>query len=270
MQDKLTKILNKGLKQRANARGDKPFFHVERDEIGVIYFKGTSVTGECVSYYVDDFFDVDQLVSDIDYIRLTCTAEDRVHMWLDAKEDDVHNVPNLDTLVKSAKDIYFHLSLLADDIEDMSFHELTIFDKKHPDAWDDSDDVSEIDADMSNTMFFVQQLNRWLEHQAYKRGDDFAFHAQQENPDTIAFVGTSVAGEELHFSVDYSDDINCFIDNVQELYEHFSVDIHVTNLLDEQNLGKSYSLGVSALVNDARRIEKSLKTLAEDITKISL
>lgn len=270
MQNKLTKILNKGLEKRAKLRGDKPFFHVEQEENGEISFYGTSVTGERVRYYVDDFYDVDQLVADIDFISLTCTDEDRVHMWLDAKEDGDKNIPDLYTLVKSAKDIYFHLSLLAIDINDMAYHELTVFDKTpvrtEESSTEENDAMVDSDRENRSENFLISLINTGLHNRAMRRLEKPLFHAEKESDGTIAFIGRSEAGEELYFSVDFSKDINALIDNVQALYHHFDVDGHVQELLKEQSHGRSYRLGVSALVDDARRIEQALKTLSNEIT----
>lgn len=267
MQTKLTQILNKGLETRAKHRGTKPFFHVEQEENGEISFYGTSVTGERVRYYVDYFYDVDQLVADIDFISLTCTDEDRVHMWLDAKEEGDKNIPDLDTLVKSAKNIYFHLSLLAIDINNMAYHELTVFDTFPEEA---SVEVTDMRSDCNegnvSENLLVNLINTGLHNRAFKRLEKPVFHAEKESDDTIAFIGRSEAGEELYFSVDLSKGMDAFIDNVQALYHQFDVDGHVKALLDEQSRGRSYHLGVSALVDDARRIERSLKTLSDEIT----
>lgn len=270
MQDKLTQILNKGLETRAKIRGIKPFFRVEREKNGEISFYGTSITGERVRYHVDDFYDIDQLVADVNFISLTCTDEDRVHMWLDLKEKGEKNIPSLDILVKSAKDIYFHLLLLAIDINDMSYHELTVFDIISVQNIEESIEAIKkmIKPNEKNEAEeqLIELINTGLHNRAAKRFEIHVFHAEKESDDSIAFISRSEAGEELYFSVDFSEDVDNFIDNVQGLYDHFDVDGHVNTLLSEQSQSCSYSLGVSALVDDARKIKQSLNTLSDEIT----
>ena len=116
----------------------------------------------------------------------------------------------------------------------------------------------------------IKALTKGLKRRASERGENVCFQVVKEDSATIAFLGTSPAGEDLCFLVDSGLGVNTFFEAIQCMFEYFDVDEHVRMWLNKKANNIPNIPSSLELAQDALHIRDLLELLADDVANMSV